>query len=218
VGGLPRLVHPDLAAAYAAKGIRRPYTHQAEAAEAVHAGKKCRHRDMPTASGRLSATPAGIDATLENIFSQHFPRRGRLRLLQPDACTGGECPWQHRRQQGRDAPNGEVRPLGLARWKMAQGSQEFAVVVAFGKGVEDFVDAGSDVGMLDLRTASDSVIKVAPKRAAGSSVSQFAFYSLKVACGVLERNMENVGSHKRTRFRQASRGKYHSAALRQAIR
>jgi len=39
VGGLPRLGASRLAAAYAAKGIRRPYTHQAEAAEAVHAGK-----------------------------------------------------------------------------------------------------------------------------------------------------------------------------------
>ncbi len=35
----PAWVHPDLASAYAAKGIRRLYTHQAAAAEAVHAGK-----------------------------------------------------------------------------------------------------------------------------------------------------------------------------------
>src|SRR5258708_19818090 len=35
----PAWVHPDLASAYAAKGIHRLYTHQAAAAEAVHAGK-----------------------------------------------------------------------------------------------------------------------------------------------------------------------------------
>src|SRR5690242_1649496 len=35
----PTWVNADLAAAYAAKDIRRLYTHQAEAAEAVHAGK-----------------------------------------------------------------------------------------------------------------------------------------------------------------------------------
>src|SRR4030081_3159338 len=35
----PAWVHPNLVSAYAAKGLRRPYTHQAAAAEAVHAGK-----------------------------------------------------------------------------------------------------------------------------------------------------------------------------------
>ena len=35
----PGWTHADLVTAYAAKGIRRPYSHQAEAAEAVHAGK-----------------------------------------------------------------------------------------------------------------------------------------------------------------------------------
>jgi DEAD/DEAH box helicase domain-containing protein len=47
----PTWVHPDLVAAYDAKGIQRPYTHQTAAAEAVHAGK-----DVvvvtPTASGK----------------------------------------------------------------------------------------------------------------------------------------------------------------------
>jgi DEAD/DEAH box helicase domain-containing protein len=47
----PAWVHPDLAAAYAAKGIRRLYTHQAEAAEAVHAGKNV-VIVTPTASGK----------------------------------------------------------------------------------------------------------------------------------------------------------------------
>ena len=47
----PDWVHPDLRDAYHAKGIRKLYTHQAAAAEAVHAGK-----DLvvvtPTASGK----------------------------------------------------------------------------------------------------------------------------------------------------------------------
>src|SRR3981189_3050865 len=46
----PAWVHPDLAAAYAAKGIRRLYTHQAAAAEAVHAGKNV-DLDTPTPPG-----------------------------------------------------------------------------------------------------------------------------------------------------------------------
>ena len=47
----PAWVHPDLAAAYAAKGIRRLYTHQAAAAEAVHLGKNV-VIVTPTASGK----------------------------------------------------------------------------------------------------------------------------------------------------------------------
>src|SRR5271163_628901 len=47
----PAWVHADLAAAYAAKGIRQPYTHQAAAAEAVHAGKNV-VIVTPTASGK----------------------------------------------------------------------------------------------------------------------------------------------------------------------
>jgi DEAD/DEAH box helicase domain-containing protein len=47
----PAWVHPDLASAYAAKGIRRLYTHQAAAAEAVHAGKNV-VIVTPTASGK----------------------------------------------------------------------------------------------------------------------------------------------------------------------
>jgi DEAD/DEAH box helicase domain-containing protein len=47
----PAWVHPDLAATYAAKNIRRLYTHQADAAEAVHAGKNV-VIVTPTASGK----------------------------------------------------------------------------------------------------------------------------------------------------------------------
>src|SRR5437660_5124604 len=47
----PAWVHLDLASAYAAKGIHRPYTHQAAAAEAVHAGKNV-VIVTPTASGK----------------------------------------------------------------------------------------------------------------------------------------------------------------------
>src|SRR5271168_3886944 len=47
----PAWVHADLAAAYAAKGIRQLYTHQAIAAEAVHAGKNV-VIVTPTASGK----------------------------------------------------------------------------------------------------------------------------------------------------------------------
>jgi len=47
----PAWVHADLVAAYNAKGIRMPYTHQAAAAETVHAGKNV-VVVTPTASGK----------------------------------------------------------------------------------------------------------------------------------------------------------------------
>jgi DEAD/DEAH box helicase domain-containing protein len=47
----PSWVHPDLQAAYSAKSIRQLYTHQAAAAEAVHAGKNV-VVVTPTASGK----------------------------------------------------------------------------------------------------------------------------------------------------------------------
>src|SRR5271170_6567457 len=47
----PAWVHADLVAAYAAKGIRQLYTHQAIAAKAVHAGKNV-VVVTPTASGK----------------------------------------------------------------------------------------------------------------------------------------------------------------------
>jgi DEAD/DEAH box helicase domain-containing protein len=47
----PGWMHGDLVAAYRGKGIGRPYTHQAEAAEAVHAGKNV-VIVTPTASGK----------------------------------------------------------------------------------------------------------------------------------------------------------------------
>ena len=47
----PSWLNVDLAAAYHAKGIRRPYTHQAAAAEAVHDGKNV-VIVTPTASGK----------------------------------------------------------------------------------------------------------------------------------------------------------------------
>jgi DEAD/DEAH box helicase domain-containing protein len=47
----PGWMHADLVAAYRGKGIGRPYTHQAEAAEAVHAGKNV-VIVTPTASGK----------------------------------------------------------------------------------------------------------------------------------------------------------------------
>jgi DEAD/DEAH box helicase domain-containing protein len=62
----PAWVHPDLAAAYAAKGIRRLYTHQAAAAEAVHAGKNV-VIVTPTASGKtLCYNLPVLNAVLEN--------------------------------------------------------------------------------------------------------------------------------------------------------
>src|SRR5258706_492096 len=62
----PTWVNADLAAAYAAKGIRRLYTHQASAAEAVHAGKNI-VIVTPTASGKtLCYNLPVLNATLEN--------------------------------------------------------------------------------------------------------------------------------------------------------
>jgi DEAD/DEAH box helicase domain-containing protein len=66
----PAWVHPELAAAYAAKGIRRLYTHQAEAAEAVHGGKNV-VIVTPTASGKtLCYNLPVLNATLENSDSR----------------------------------------------------------------------------------------------------------------------------------------------------
>jgi DEAD/DEAH box helicase domain-containing protein len=62
----PLWVNADLAAAYAAKGIRRPYSHQAAAAEAVHAGKNV-IVVTPTASGKtLCYNLPVLNAVLEN--------------------------------------------------------------------------------------------------------------------------------------------------------
>src|SRR5467141_633128 len=62
----PEWVNADLAAAYAAKGIRRLYTHQAGAAEAVHSGKNV-VIVTPTASGKtLCYNLPVLNATLEN--------------------------------------------------------------------------------------------------------------------------------------------------------
>jgi DEAD/DEAH box helicase domain-containing protein len=63
---LPAWVHRDLAAAYAVKNILRLYTHQAEAAEAVHAGKNV-VIVTPTASGKtLCYNLPILNAVLEN--------------------------------------------------------------------------------------------------------------------------------------------------------
>jgi DEAD/DEAH box helicase domain-containing protein len=62
----PAWVHPDLASAYAAKGICRLYTHQAAAAEAVHVGKNV-VIVTPTASGKtLCYNLPILNAILEN--------------------------------------------------------------------------------------------------------------------------------------------------------
>src|SRR3982075_207874 len=62
----PAWVHPDLASAYAAKGIRRLYTHQAAAAEAAHEGKNI-VIVTPTASGKtLCYNLPVMNAILEN--------------------------------------------------------------------------------------------------------------------------------------------------------
>lgn len=62
----PTWVHADLVAAYGAKGIRQPYTHQAIAAQAVHAGKNV-VVVTPTASGKtLCYNLPILNAVLEN--------------------------------------------------------------------------------------------------------------------------------------------------------
>ena len=62
----PAWVHADIRAAYNAKGIRQLYTHQAAAAEAVHAGKNV-VIVTPTASGKtLCYNLPVLDAILAN--------------------------------------------------------------------------------------------------------------------------------------------------------
>jgi DEAD/DEAH box helicase domain-containing protein len=62
----PEWMHADLKAAYQAKGIRSLYTHQAAAAEAVHAGKNV-VIVTPTASGKtLCYNLPVLDAILKN--------------------------------------------------------------------------------------------------------------------------------------------------------
>jgi DEAD/DEAH box helicase domain-containing protein len=63
---LPSWAHADLAAAYAGKGIRRLYSHQAAAAEAIHEGKNV-VVVTPTASGKtLCYNLPVLNAILEN--------------------------------------------------------------------------------------------------------------------------------------------------------
>src|SRR5271168_1258238 len=63
---MPEWVRPELAAAYAAKGVTQPYTHQAEAAESVHAGRNT-VVVTPTASGKtLCYNLPILNAILEN--------------------------------------------------------------------------------------------------------------------------------------------------------
>jgi DEAD/DEAH box helicase domain-containing protein len=62
----PEWVRPELLAAYASKGIARPYSHQTAAAEAVHGGKNV-VIVTPTASGKtLCYNLPVIDAILRN--------------------------------------------------------------------------------------------------------------------------------------------------------
>ena len=62
----PEWVVPELRAAYAGKGIARPYTHQTQAAEAVHAGRNV-VIVTPTASGKtLCYNLPVINSILEN--------------------------------------------------------------------------------------------------------------------------------------------------------
>jgi DEAD/DEAH box helicase domain-containing protein len=62
----PEWLHSDLVAAYQAKGIRQPYTHQAAAAQSVHDGKNV-VIVTPTASGKtLCYNLPVLNAILEN--------------------------------------------------------------------------------------------------------------------------------------------------------
>ena len=66
----PAWVHPDLVAAYSAKGIRRLYSHQAEAAKAVHAARNV-VVVTPTASGKtLCYNLPVVNTILENSDSR----------------------------------------------------------------------------------------------------------------------------------------------------
>jgi DEAD/DEAH box helicase domain-containing protein len=66
----PAWTHPDLITAYASKGIQRPYTHQASAAEMVHAGKNI-VIVTPTASGKtLCYNLPVLSAILEDSDSR----------------------------------------------------------------------------------------------------------------------------------------------------
>ncbi|HXN64702.1 MAG TPA: DEAD/DEAH box helicase [Candidatus Acidoferrales bacterium] len=64
--GMPEWVHPELAAAYADKGIKQLYTHQRAAADAVRAGRNL-VMVTPTASGKtVCYNLPVINAVLEN--------------------------------------------------------------------------------------------------------------------------------------------------------
>src|SRR5271157_6459126 len=68
----PEWIDADLRAAYNAKGIRKLYTHQAAAAEAVHAGKNV-VIVTPTASGKtLCYNLPVLDAILGNDDTRAF--------------------------------------------------------------------------------------------------------------------------------------------------
>jgi DEAD/DEAH box helicase domain-containing protein len=98
----PQWVHDDLRATYRAKGIRQLYTHQAAAAEAVHAGKNV-VIVTPTASGKtlcynlpvLNAILADADTRALYLFPTKALAQDQLAELYDlnqrlDACTQHE--------------------------------------------------------------------------------------------------------------------------------
>jgi DEAD/DEAH box helicase domain-containing protein len=78
----PEWMHEDLKATYRAKGIRKLYTHQSAAAEAVHAGKNVMIV-TPTASGKtLCYNLPVLDAILKDADARAlylFPTRDWMR-------------------------------------------------------------------------------------------------------------------------------------------
>src|SRR5271163_1246990 len=103
---MPEWVRPELAAAYAAKGVTQPYTHQAEAAESVHAGRNT-VVVTPTASGKtLCYNLPILNAILEDTDTR------ALYLFPTKALAQDQLAELYDLAQRLESPGGE-QPFGV---------------------------------------------------------------------------------------------------------
>ena len=102
----PEWVRQELRAAYQSKGIARPYSHQGQAAEAVHAGKNV-VIVTPTASGKtLCYNLPVLNAILENADTRAlylFPTKALAQDQLAELCDLDQRveTWLARREEGK---------------------------------------------------------------------------------------------------------------------
>ena len=132
----PEWIRPELRAAYTAKGIRKLYTHQAAAAEAVHAGKNV-VIVTPTASGKtlcynlpiLNAILTDTDTRALYLFPTKALAQDQLAELYDlnqrlDAYEDGQSEENRSKDrplQTQEWPASEGRALQTQEWPASEG-------------------------------------------------------------------------------------------------